>query len=82
MKKRFILLKDSPELKAGAVLEEKYENSGNYICITPSESHKFSDQKECFYSRQVVMENPEWFEEVSMVYLTKKQLSKFKKLIK
>lgn len=81
MKKRYVLLKESPELKAGAILEERYEDNKIFECITQSEHEKFDDQIGTQYTRKTITESPEWFEEISMLYLTKKQLDKVKKLL-
>lgn len=64
-KKLYRLLKDSPELKAGAILEEECEDGDQGFDCINMEDYSISDtQDECKYNRKVVMNQPEWFEEV------------------
>ena len=61
MKKQYILLKDSPELKMGAILEEECDGGDQeFKCIT-EESIKMADQQETIYSRDTVMKQKDWF---------------------
>lgn len=82
MRARYILLKDTPELKKGAVLEEECdEGNQGFECITP-EHFVTKGQRECHYNRLVVTTQPQWFEKVSLLWLTKNQIDKVKKLLK
>lgn len=82
MKKKYILLKDTPELKKGAVVEARCEGGGQeYEC----ENEKFfqkKDQSCCLYTEKVVEESPEWFQEICFVEVPKEQVVKVKKFIK
>ena len=63
MKRRFILLKETPELKAGAIFEDSVD-SDSFHCIN---YEKFANFPECFhpvYFHSDVVNRPEWFEEV------------------
>ncbi|MEK6879990.1 MAG: hypothetical protein AABY22_10300 [Nanoarchaeota archaeon] len=83
MKKRYILLKDSPELKKGAILEEKCDNGDQgFDCININEYQKFDDQGATYYSRKTIMEGPDWFEELSQRWFTMEQMKKIKEFFK
>ena len=83
MKKQYILLKDSPELKKGAILVEEYdEGNQDFNCLDRSSwKQKDIDFEEVVYSRNTIMKNPDWFQEIYPVYLTKEQLKKVEKLL-
>jgi len=55
--KQYKLLKDLPDLKAGAIFIKGSEEDGDYHC-----------QGEYRYDEDVVENNPEWFEEVKEEY--------------
>lgn len=80
-RKRYVLLKDTPELKAGAMVEEMCDNGDQEYRVISAEWDQTDDQGRIVYSRKVVMEQPEWFEEITPLYLTKKQLAKIKKYL-
>lgn len=82
MRKKYILLKDSPELRKGAIVEEKCDNGDqSYTIITP-EYIKFKDQGGTTYSRDTVMKSPEWFEEIVPLYCPANLIEKVEKFIK
>lgn len=68
MKKQYILLKDTPELKKGAIMQEMCPNGDqDFVCINPLEFLQKEEDKNdghCQYSRNVVVNSPEWFEEI------------------
>jgi hypothetical protein len=81
MRKKYILLKDCPELKKGAILEEKCDNGNqDYRCITIETHRKFPDQREVIYSRDTIMKNPTWFKEIKQIHITEEGIKKLKKL--
>ena len=83
MKKRYILLKDSPELKKGAILEEKCDTGNQgFDCINTNEYQTFGDHGGISYSRKAVMESPDWFEELSQGWFTLEQMKKIKEFFK
>lgn len=82
MKKRYRLLKDTPELKAGAIVEEKCEDgTQDFTCINEKEFGNLGLQPGYYFSRKLVMEQPEWFEEIGLLWLTIEQIKKVKELI-
>ena len=80
MRLRYKLLKDTPEFKAGAMFEETSDN-GNFKCITPEFCNPLADTS-YWYNRKVVMEQPEWFEEIVPFWTTKSLLGKLEEFIK
>lgn len=66
--KTYILLKNTPELKKGAIMREMCpDGDQDFICINQKEFLQKEEDKEngiCQYSRFVVMNSPEWFEEI------------------
>jgi hypothetical protein len=81
MRKIYILLKDSPELKRGAILKEKCDNGDqDFECINIKTHRKFKDEESISHSRNVVMKNPEWFQELKTVCLSENEIKKLKKL--
>ncbi len=80
MRKKYILLKETPELKKGAIVTEDCDG-GDQGFSSAHEYFKFDDQEECSYTRKVVMGNPEWFQEVDVCYFTKEQIRKIKRVL-
>lgn len=81
-RKRYRLLKDSPELKRGAIMEEDCDDGDQgFSCIT-KDSIKKDDQGGTGYSRKVVTESPKWFEEVIPAYIPIKYQKKFEEFLK
>jgi len=59
MSKRYVLLKDLPDVKAGAIL--KQGDGGLYYYLGfHDEGHENS-----WYIKEVVEDNPDWFEEIT-----------------
>lgn len=78
MRKKYMLLKDSFDLKKGAVLEEDGEK---YRCITP-EKIKYAEYREDYtLFKQIVINNPKWFKEVTIMYVAKEQVKKVEKFL-
>lgn len=83
MRARYMLLKDSPELKKGAIMEEMCDDHTQQFKVISKEwDQKESMQYECSYDRKVVTEQPDWFQKVSLLWLTKEQMAKVKKILK
>jgi len=83
MRKVYILLKDTPELKKGAVLREKCDDGDqDFECINMSTKQKFKNQNACVYDRKVVMRQPEYFEEVCNVTVAKSVYKELKEKFK
>lgn len=68
----YILLKDAPDLKKGAILEERREEIIYFECIT-SEFMKFKEDPEIRYHTDTVTKNPSWFQEVKQVFIPVKK---------
>lgn len=81
MRRRFKLLKDSPELKAGAILEENCDNGDQDFTVISKEWSKVADQGLTYYTRKTVIDQPEWFEEQHPVYLPMALYEKLKTLL-
>lgn len=84
MKKKYILLKDSPELTKGAILREKCgDGTQDFECITMKKHGKYgTESRGVIYYRKVVTNSADWFAEVNLVYLTLEQIKKVKKFLK
>ncbi len=81
MRKTFILLKDTPELRKGAILQEDCDaGDQDFSCINKGHI-KMKDQDGTSYSRDVVMKQPNWFEEVEMLPIRKSDALKVKKYV-
>lgn len=84
MQRTFKLLKNSVELKKGAILREKCDD-GDQDFETISREHIKAQEGRCYYNRKNVINNPEWFEEVFSlgdIFFTQKVVDKFKKFLK
>ena len=81
MKKRYILLKNSPELKKGAIVEEACDDGDQgFECKDESMLHN-DEQSSVFYNRKTVTQNPEWFEEVGVLSVPIRMLSKVQEFL-
>lgn len=86
MTRRFILLKDTPELKKGAILEKK-DGTSQYTCL---DIEKYSIHERAntvsggsiYYFEQDVEDAPEWFKEVEQVWLTQEEKEQLEKMLK
>jgi hypothetical protein len=79
MRKTYIALTDTPELKKGAIMQEKCDDGDqDYECITP-ELMQVDDQGLTCYSRKTVETQPQFFMEVQQAWLTLEQLLAIKK---
>lgn len=75
-RKKYILLKDTPELKKGAILEEMCDDGTQDFTVTEGIYSEESDRGKITFSRKVVMKQPNWFEEVTLWHLTKAEVKK------
>jgi hypothetical protein len=81
MRMRYVVLKETPELKKGAIVKEDCDDgTQGFTCVTPA-FEKFEDNG-THYGRKTVINQPEWFEKVDLVYLTKEQVKKIAGQIK
>jgi hypothetical protein len=64
MNRKFKLLKDLPNLKAGAVFysPEPIIGQNKYIAMVNSDKFHYTDN--LGYSLETLLENPDWFEEI------------------
>ncbi len=76
MKRQFILLKDSPELKKGTILIENEDG-----LFTTEEGYKFEDQRCTVFTTYTVTKNPEWFQEIVLIPVLKTQETKVKEFV-
>ena len=79
MRKRYELLVDSPELRAGAIMEEINMGEGGFKCIS-KEHEKHEDVTH--YARKTVMEQKEWFSEIKPLWVRIADLSIFEDMLK
>lgn len=82
MRKKYILLKDSPELKKGAILEADCEGGDQGYTCSDEEFIRAKDQISCHYSEDSVAKNPDWFQEICLVEVPTRQVAKVRKFIK
>ena len=80
MTNTYILLKDSPSLKKGAILIEDDDGSGDFVCRDPK-FFNFKGSEDCFY-KNTVMKNSEWFEEIYLIQIPKSKVAQAKKILK
>lgn len=85
MRRTFKLLKDTPLVKKGAIIQEDCEDGTQpYSWITP-EFAKGEDKVGSIRTRRLVEEAPEWFVEVFAVepaWMTKEELEKYHTFLK
>ena len=74
MRRRFRLLKDSPELKAGAILEEACDKSDQDFNVIQGTFQCDARKRDVTYWREFVLNQPDWFEEVESLWLTTQQI--------
>lgn len=60
MSKRYVLLKDLPDVKAGAILKQKNGSDFYYYCGFHDKGNEDS-----WYMKELVEDNPDWFEEIT-----------------
>jgi hypothetical protein len=83
MRKRYILLKDTPEVKAGAILEEECdEGTQDFKVIEGKNPLELETGRRVIYYRKFVIKQPEWFQEVQQLWLTPEEITKVKKILK
>lgn len=80
-RQRYILLKDTPELRKGAVLEEDCDDGDQGFTVVSQEWNQQQDQISVGYTRETVTNAPEWFTELTVLYVTKQQLNKVKDVL-
>jgi len=81
MKKRYILLKDTPVVKKGAIYEEMSDDD-YFKLITPEFEKSTKKLGDDAQYRESIVNNPEWYEEVVPACFTKEQLEEIIKIIK
>ena len=80
---KYKILKETPEFKKGTILELRgcYSNGDyDYVC-NDMENAKFDTSNESSYPKEVVEKQPEWFEKVSVLWLTGEELKKVNKFL-
>ena len=88
MKKKYVLLKDAPDLRKGAILEEDCEDGDqDYHCydkkyIVAWTKEWGNNEWGVLYGREVVEAQPDWFEEICYVEVPKKHFAKVQKFVK
>lgn len=86
-RRTFRLLKESLDLKKGAIVQEKCDDGDQDYTVLDLKYQKFEDGNytEIDFSRNTVENNPKWFEEVFPLvpeYGNKAELEAFKKFAK
>lgn len=84
MKPQYVVKKQTPSLKKGAILEVHgcYDNGAygykceNKACITDKK------QDAVHYYKGTVEKQPQWFEKIKLLWLTDNQYKKIKKFLK
>lgn len=71
MKKRYAILNDSPEVKAGTVFVWDIERNSYVI--------EGVDTHQCIYAKSTVEEQPDWFEEVVFLHIPLRKVKEIKK---
>ena len=61
--RKFKLLKDLPNLKAGAIFHNETPNGDDYF-VAPVNTEKFNRNDHIRFSLKTLTKNPDWFEEV------------------
>lgn len=61
--RKFKLLKDLPNLKAGAIFHNETPNGDDYF-VAPVDTEKFNRNDHIRFSLKTLTKNPDWFEEV------------------
>lgn len=80
-RRQFRLLKDTPEIKAGGIIVEKCDNGDQDFETLNSEFFQPQLKTRVTYGREIVLNSPEWFEEIFDVWLPKAAFDKLKKLL-
>lgn len=81
MRRRYIQLKDSPSFKKGTIWEEACD-SGNqkFVTINHAATEMFPEDNSAGHggssARMVIMNSPEWFEELVVLSIPKHQENK------
>lgn len=79
MRKRYILLKDTPELKKGAIVEEACDDGTQHFVVISGEHFDPGERiRDYWYPRSVVLDQPKWFEEIIIFNIRKSQVDKVK----
>ena len=86
MRKQYIVVGDIPELLKGALLTEDCDNGDQGYTCSDKKSFRFPNDPthgdSVCYSRQIVMKQPQFFEEIFMVKVPKEKLAAVNKLLK
>lgn len=81
MRKRYRLLKDTPELKAGAIVEEDCEDGTQGFTAIDRGFLVSERQKACAFTREVVIDQPDWFEEIIALYIPANKMKAVNKIL-
>lgn len=82
MTRRFILLKESPELPKGVILvTERDSDEGEVYRPENKNTIKIKDTQ-MYYSKKTVESQPEWFEELVQVDVPKKHATRVIRFVK
>ncbi len=75
-KRTFRLLKESPELKKGAIMIDKCDDGDQGFKNLNNDNLKYYDEEAgnyVTYSMDTILKQPEWFEEVKIKYVPVKR---------
>ncbi len=85
MKKKYILLKETPDLKKGTIVEEECEDKDQNYKVIDKKFYKFPKYYKditLYFQRDEVEKQPDWFQEICQVEVPKRQLAKVKAFVK
>lgn len=83
MKKKYIVVKETPELKKGAIIIEKCDSGSQGFECRDKKYLKFSKEVLfVYYARGTIMKQPDWFQEIVSIEVPKGKLAQAKKLLK
>lgn len=80
MRKQYETIKETPELKIGAILEENCDDRNqDFHCIS-KDKMKFKIEN-VYYDRNVILKQSKWFKEIITMAIPKDKLAAVKKIL-
>ena len=89
MRVKYKLLKDTPEIKKGGIVQEQCDDGTQDFEFIGDKKFKVVGSENIVYARKIVTSQPKWFERVNIINIdskevevSKEQLKKIKKILK
>jgi len=82
MRKHYMLLENTPELKKGAILIEECDDGDQGFECTDKSFYQVKTSGSACYDRDVVMKQPQWFKEVKPMWLSQEEQKRVKLFLK